>query len=167
MSPNRTIVLNSKQINQKLNRIAYQIYENNYEEKEIILAGIVDRGYHLAERIRDILTKISPLQIQLLKIELDKLNPLASTNSLKLTTEKLKGKVVILVDDVLNSGKTLIYGVRLFLDAELKKLSTAVLVDRNHKNFPVEADYVGLSMATTMQEHVFVELEKENCVYLQ
>jgi pyrimidine operon attenuation protein / uracil phosphoribosyltransferase len=165
---NKTLILNSKQIEQKINRIAYEIYENNYEEKDIVIAGIAANGYLLAKRIADVLQKISKIKIQLIEISMDKENPFDSDIKLGLKEKELKNRVVILVDDVLNSGKTLIFGAKLFLNAPLKRLTTAVLVDRGHNRYPIKADVVGLSLSTTLQEHITVELNKKGkeTVYL-
>lgn len=157
---NKTLILTDAQIKQKVNRIAYQIYENNYEEKELIIGGISERGFILANKIVDVLKTISPAKITLVQININRKN-LDEAFSIPLTHEQIDNKPVIIVDDVLNSGRTLIYGVKHFLEFPLKKLSTAVLVDRNHKNFPVRADYVGISLSTTMQEHISVEFNKE------
>jgi pyrimidine operon attenuation protein / uracil phosphoribosyltransferase len=164
----KTLILNSKQIEQKINRIAYEIFENNYDEKEIVIAGIAANGYLLARRIADVLEKISKIKTQLIEISLDKENPFDSDIKLKLSDKELKNKVVILVDDVLNSGKTLIFGAKLFLNSPLKRLTTAILVDRGHNRYPIKADVVGLSLSTTLQEHITVELNKKGkeAVYL-
>lgn len=169
MASRHTVVLNARQIEQKINRIAYEIYENNYEEKEMIVAGIADTGYRLAERIEKMLKKISGIKISLIKIRVNKENPLEIKEKTEINVKDTSGKVVILVDDVLNSGKTLMYGARLFLDAPVKKLSTVVLVDRSHTRFPIKADYTGLSLSTTMQEHITVILEgkEKDAVYLE
>jgi pyrimidine operon attenuation protein/uracil phosphoribosyltransferase len=163
----KTLILNSKQIEQKINRIAFQIYENNYGEKEIIVAGISDNGYLFAKRIADVLQKISPIKAKLIEIKINKENPAASEIKISLTDKELKNKVIILVDDVLNSGKTLIFGAKPFLISPVKRLTTAVLVDRGHNRYPIKADFVGLSLSTTLQEHITVELKKgKESVYL-
>jgi|ERR1039458_4458036 pyrimidine operon attenuation protein/uracil phosphoribosyltransferase len=162
-----TLILNKLQIKQKVNRIAYQIYEDNFEESEIIIAGIHPGGYKFAKRIVDVLKEISPLKVTLIDVILDKENPLKEEVKLSVTKEFLSGKVVILVDDVLNSGKTLIYSMKPFLDTPLKKLRVAVLVNRNHKRYPVSPDFSGISLSTTLKEHIFVELnETDDSVYL-
>ncbi|MCW3071987.1 MAG: phosphoribosyltransferase [Bacteroidetes bacterium] len=164
----KTLILNSKQIEQKINRIAYEIYENNYDEKEIVIAGIATNGFLLAQRISGVLQGISKIKVQLIEISMDKENPFNSELKLKLSDKELKNKVIILVDDVLNSGKTLIFGAKLFLNAPVKRLTTAVLVDRGHNRYPIKADVVGLSLSTTLQEHITVELNKKGkeTVYL-
>ena len=164
----KTLILTNKQIEQKINRIAYQIYENNYDEKEIIIAGIAPNGYLLSKRIADALQSISPIKTTLIEIVIDKEDPLSAEIKISLTDKELKNKVIVLVDDVLNSGKTLIFGAKPFLSSPVKRLTTAVLVDRGHNRYPIKADFVGLSLSTTLQEHITVELNKKgnDAVYL-
>ena len=154
-----TLILDHEQIQHKIKRIAYQIYENNIDEKEIILAGIAKNGYILSQRLQDSLQEISPLKVELCEVKIDKKNPLAPIST-SLTSEEYRNKSIILVDDVLNSGSTLIYGVRHFLEVPLKLFKTAVLVDRNHKKFPVKADFKGISLSTSLSETVQVEFKK-------
>jgi pyrimidine operon attenuation protein/uracil phosphoribosyltransferase len=165
---NKTLVLNSKQIEQKVNRIAYEIYEKNFEEKELIIAGIAPNGFLLSEKIAAFLKSISPIKIKLVKITINKDNPIEEKVKFELSEKDFKDKVVILIDDVLNSGKTLIYGAKHFLKTPVKRLSTVVLVDRNHTRYPVKADFTGISLSTTLQEHISVKLIKgQEAVYLQ
>ncbi len=163
MSSSRTQVLSKIQAGQKINRIAYQIYEDNPGEKEIILAGIAPNGFSLAKKISACLKKIAPLKTEVIEVTLEKDKPLSREIALSVPASRCTGKAVILVDDVLNSGRTLVYGLRPFLDAEAKKIRVAVLVDRSHKRFPIMPDFVGISLATTMQEHITVA---EDGVYL-
>lgn len=163
----QTLILTGKQIEQKINRIAYELYENNYTEKEIIIAGIVDNGYVLAKRIAAVLQKISSIKIILTEILINKEDPAKQEIKIALTDKELKNKVIVLVDDVLNSGKTLIFGAKPFLSSSVKRLTTVVLVDRGHNRYPIKADFVGLSLSTTLQEHISVILKKgEEAVYL-
>ncbi len=163
----KTLILNSKQIDQKINRIAYEIYENNHSEKEIIVAGISDNGYIFAKRLAAVVQKISPIKVTLIEIKIDKENPLAKEIKISLSDKELKNKVIILADDVLNSGKTLIFGAKPFLIAPIKRLTTVVLVDRGHNRYPIKADFVGLSLSTTLQEHITVDFKKgKESVYL-
>nr|WP_314290287.1 phosphoribosyltransferase family protein [uncultured Capnocytophaga sp.] len=156
-----TQILNHVDISHKIRRIAYQIYETHLEEKEVILAGINGNGYVFAEKLQEALTAISPLNVRLCKLLLDKKNPLAGIEA-TLDVADYTHKSVIVVDDVLNSGRTLIYGVKFFLEVPLKRLTTAVLVNRNHKHFPVKADFKGISLSTSLQEHVSVIFEEGN-----
>ena len=152
------LILNHDQIQHKIKRIAYQIYESNINEQEIILAGIAKKGYQLATLLKEALEAISPLEIKLCKVQIDKKNPLERIDT-SLSPKTYQDKSVILVDDVLNSGTTLIYGVRHFLDVPLKQFKTAVLVDRNHKKYPVKADFKGISLSTSLNEMVEVSFE--------
>jgi pyrimidine operon attenuation protein/uracil phosphoribosyltransferase len=159
MSPN--IILNHQEIDHKIKRIAYQIYETFAEEDLIILAGISTNGFILAQKISVVLLAISDLKVSLCEVKIDKQNPFnAITTSLPKDAYTNKG--IVLVDDVLNSGTTLIYGVKHFLDVPIKKFKTAVLVDRNHKKFPVKADFKGISLSTSSKEHVHVVFEDHN-----
>jgi len=168
MAESQLLILDKNQIQQRINRIAYQILEDNLDEQEIVLAGIWDRGYKLALRLQEVLLKISDFKIVMLKIDLDRLNSKLVANT-DLDESHWKNKVVILVDDVLNSGKTLAYGLGVFLNTPHKKIRTVVLVDRRHKIFPIATDYVGLQLATVLKEHVDVVMDvdgEEDRVYL-
>lgn len=152
------LILDQKQIKHKIRRIAYQIYESNVDEKEIIIAGIAKNGFILAKKLEKELNDISPIKTRLCKVEIDKKNPLGEIKT-SLSAEEYINKSIILVDDVLNSGTTLIYGVRHFLEVPLKQFKTAVLVDRNHKKYPVKADFKGISLSTSLSETVKVIFE--------
>ena len=168
MNSKKVLILNHTQIQQKINRIAYQILEDNFDESEIIVAGVVERGYRLALRIVDVLSKISNIKITIVKIELDK-DSTKLDSAIDVPIASCQNKVIILVDDVLNSGKTLTYGLGVFLNIPLKKLRSVVLIDRSHKNFPVAPDFVGLELSTVLKEHVTVvigEKDKDDAVYL-
>lgn len=157
---NQTEVLNHQQVIDKINRMAWQIYETHHQEQEIILVGIAKRGFALAQHIHQALAEISDLNTCLIALHLDKDNLLKGAMKLKPETTDLESKSIVVIDDVLNSGGTLIYGVKYFLDHPIKRISTLVLVDRNHKNYPVKADYKGLSLSTSLKEHVKVQIEK-------
>ena len=156
------LILSHEQIQFKTKRIAYQIYEANVDEKEIIIAGIDGGGLKFAKKIIAILRKITDAEITLCKVLMDKNNPLESGVSTSISADDFKNKSIVLVDDVLNSGTTLIYGVHHFLKTPLKQLKTAVLVNRNHKKYPVKADYKGISLSTSLHEHVNVFFESKN-----
>ncbi|WP_199136909.1 phosphoribosyltransferase family protein [Pedobacter sp. ASV12] len=168
MPENQVLILDKQQIAQKINRIAYQILEDNLGEKELVLAGIWDRGYKLALRLQKVLQEISSFNLILLRVDLEKQSSklVAKTD---LPESVWKNKVVILVDDVLNSGKTLAYGLGVFLNTPHKKIRTVVLVDRSHKIFPIATDFVGLELSTILKEHVDVVMDvegEEDRVYL-
>lgn len=154
-------ILDNDQIQHQIRRIAYQIYENNVDEKEIIIAGIAKSGYHLAQKIQNNLKAISDLKIVLCEVKIDKKDPLKEIET-SLKASEYENKSIVLVDDVLNSGTTLIYGVRHFLDVPLKQFKTAVLVDRNHKKYPVKADFKGISLSTSLNETIKVTFEEGN-----
>ena len=175
MPTSKTLILNSRQIRQRIDRIAYQLYENNYLEKEIIVAGITKNGYVLAERIADKIKEISPIKVKLAEITINKKDPLSEKIKVNLPEKELKDKVIVVVDDVLETGRTLVFCMDPFLKYSVKRLTTVVLVDRDHHSYPVRADFVGISLATTMQEHISVELDsakngpgvgKNDAVYL-
>ncbi len=153
-------------MSQKTRRIAYQILESNSNEKEVIIVGIVGNGLLFAKEIVRDLNQISDIKTTLCEIVINKKNPL-DTVSTTLSEEDYKNKSIVLVDDVLNSGATLIYAVKHFLNVPLKRFKTAVLVNRNHKKYPVKADFKGISLSTSIKEHVVVEFnENETIAYL-
>ena len=161
------LILNAKQTHQKIVRIAHEIIEQNYNESTIIIAGVYDRGYTFAKLLETELNKISKIHTELIKITLDKKAPLQSEISLDKEIESIENKVIILTDDVLNTGKTTAYSLKPFLNKKIKKLQTAFIVDRGHKSFPISADYIGYSLSTTLQEHIDVILEGDEMgVYL-
>ena len=168
MAGKKLLILNKKQIQQRIDRMAYQILEDNLGEEELIIAGIVDKGYVIAKRLKIVLESISEIKITLMKIEINKdISHLEANADLDL--DLVANKVVILVDDVLNSGRALAYGLGVFLDIPLKKLRTLVLIDRSHRNFPISPDFTGLELATILKEHVDVVLDEkseEDAVYL-
>ncbi len=159
----KNIILDATAINNKLRRIAYQIYEANTTETEVVLAGIDVNGYILAKKLKTILSKISPIKPVLCKIEIDKKDPRKPIKT-SVKPQDYQDKSVVLIDDVLNSGTTLIYSVKHFLDVPLKQFKTAVLVNRNHKKFPVKADYKGISLSTSLHEHVQVDLDGKDWI---
>ena len=160
----KKIILNNKEIHQKIDRIAYQIYEDNYTEKYIVIVGIAKKGYLFAEKITQQLKKISPFKITTLKLTIHKENPIEKDPVLDTSPDILSNSVVILIDDVLNTGEALIYGVKFLLNFPIKKMSTAVLVDRNHKKYPIGTHYVGLSLSTTLQNHISVEFDENKSI---
>ena len=156
-----TIILDKKQIAHKIKRMAYQVYETNVKETEVVIAGIVGNGFLLAKKLKAEVEKISPIQVLLCEVKIDKKNPSASIRT-SLKKEQYSNKSLLLVDDVLHSGTTLIYGVKHFLEVPLKQFKTAVLVDRNHKKYPVKADFKGISLSTSLNENVSVIFDKNN-----
>lgn len=162
-----TQILTPADIARKTRRIAYQIAENNYEEKEINLVGIKEQGYEFASRLAEVIGSIPGFKARLFSIELNKVDPGQHEIKCEFTDKQIHGRPVILVDDVANTGRTLAYALRPLLDCGPSKIQVAVLVDRKHKQYPISADFVGLSLATTLKEHISVSLEgKELMAYL-
>jgi pyrimidine operon attenuation protein/uracil phosphoribosyltransferase len=161
-------ILSTLQIKQKINRLAFQVYENNFSEKDILIVGIEGNGYKVAQQLRDKLQEISSQKINLGKITVDKDKPWDGEPKVDFKEKDFVNKTIVLVDDVLNSGKTLMYAVKLFLDKPVKKINTVILVDRSHTRFPVKADYVGLTLSTTLQERIEADFStrQKEAVYL-
>ena len=152
----KNYILNESVTEKKLRRMALEIIEKNPDEKLIILAGIRGSGTIVARNIKNLLAEISDIKTEFITISLDKRKP----DEVKLdNATDFNNKVVIVIDDVVNSGKTLLYALKPFLEQHPKKIQTLVLVERKHNSFPVCSDYVGLSVATTLQEHIYVEVE--------
>jgi len=166
MTAARTQVLNDNQVRQKIRRMAFQIYESNFAEKTVVIAGIDGQGYELARAIAEALSDVSPLTPTLARVLINKESPEKDEVTLDVDVETLRKKVVILVDDVLNSGRTLAYGMKPFLTLEVKKIEVAVLVNRSHPKFPIQPQYTGYELSTTLSEHVTVELGAKSVVYL-
>jgi len=151
----KNIILNNEQINQKIARIAHQIIESNIDEKEIIIAGIEKNGFIIASKLKQNLSNISDIKITTCSVKINKKNPLNEVTT-SISKDYYFNKSLVLVDDVLNSGATLIYAVKHFLNTEIKQFKTAVLINRNHKKYPVKADFKGISLSTTTISHVKV-----------
>jgi pyrimidine operon attenuation protein / uracil phosphoribosyltransferase len=167
MVAERSLILDASQVKQKIRRMAYEIYEHNFKEKNIVIAGIEGQGYVLAKLLAKEVESISPVKVSLVKVSLDKSAPQQSEVVLDISVRDLKKKCIILVDDVLNTGRTFAYGLKPFLDIEVKKIEIAVLVNRSHTLFPVYPQYTGYELSTTIREHVEVVLGKETAVYLR
>ena len=149
-------ILSAAQVAMKLRRIAYEVLENNPGEQHLVLAGIRGSGLIVARQLQSILMEIAPIRLELVTLSFDKKNP--SEISVSGATD-FNDKVVIIIDDVTNSGKALLYALKPFLQQYPRKIQTLALVERSHKSYPIHADYVGLKLATTLQEHVHVEVE--------
>jgi pyrimidine operon attenuation protein/uracil phosphoribosyltransferase len=160
-------VLTKKEVQQRIKRIAYEILERNFKEKELILAGIYENGYAFAKILQKELAEICAIETKLIKVSLDKLTPAQSEVSLDTESGALKNKNILLVDDVLNTGRTTAYALKPFLSLKIKSIQTVFMVDRGHHSFPISADFVGYAMATSLKEHIEVDLSSKNMgVYL-
>jgi pyrimidine operon attenuation protein / uracil phosphoribosyltransferase len=162
-------LLNEQQIEKKIERLAFEILENNYKEKEIVLAGINNNGTRFAELLQEKLEIFGKTKISMTQIRLSPANPLETEVTIDKPKKELNNKVIIIVDDVANTGRTIFYAFKPLMDLLPKKIEVAVLVDRMHKSFPIKVDYVGLSLATTMEDDIDVQIrgKKEHAVYLK
>jgi pyrimidine operon attenuation protein / uracil phosphoribosyltransferase len=151
-------ILDQSQIKQKIKRLAIEILENNFEEKSIVLAGVNNNGTGFAKLIEKQLKKITEINIQIVTIRLNPAAPLSTPIELNTQVDSLKGKSIIVVDDVANTGRTTFYACKPILDIIPKKLEVAVLVDRKHKMFPIYPKYVGVSLATTLKEDIDLKI---------
>lgn len=166
MSKHKKQILDKAQINQKIRRMAYEIYEQNHEQKEIILAGVDQNGLKLSISLKKEIDAISNIKVHVIKLDVDKDAPVQPKVDLS-DFPQIDQFTVIVVDDVLNSGRTMIYAIDPFLQMGAKKIQTAVLVNRSHKRYPISVDYKGLELATTIQEHIQVDLsESDSSAYL-
>ena len=155
MQAEDNIILTHDQIQHKIKRIAYQIYETNVNEKEIVIAGITTNGFIFAERLQKIIHEISDINVILCEVTMNKKTP-HKTVTTTIAPEVYQNKALILTDDVLNSGTALAYGVKHFLEVPLVRFKIAVLVNRNHKKYPIKADFKGISLSTSLHEHIRV-----------
>ncbi|MEQ9299696.1 MAG: phosphoribosyltransferase family protein [Cyclobacteriaceae bacterium] len=155
----RDLIYSADKVKNTILRMAFEIYEHNLEEKEIVIAGIKNQGYELARLLKTELEQISSLKISLIGVKMDKRQPYASDIVLEdIENESLDDKVVIVVDDVLNSGRTFAYCLKALLQYKFRKIELAVLVNRSHKQFPVSAKYKGYDLSTTISDYVEVQI---------
>ena len=150
------LILNKDEIEQKINRLAHQIIQNSFEEKKIFIGGISGNGYKIAQKLCSIISDNTEQDLHLFEINLNKDEPWASPIQLSVTKENLKHGYILLIDDVINSGKTMQYALIKLLEQATKAIKTVALVDRMHRRYPIKADFVGLSLSTTLKERVEV-----------
>ncbi len=155
----KVLILDAEDIKQKTRRLAYQVVEDNYDEKELVIVGIYPNGFAYAQQLKKEIEAIDGQKIELIGLKMNKQKPLSEEIVLELGKISLDKKVVIVVDDVANTGKTMYYALKPVMEFSPKKVQAAVLVDRQHKLFPVTPDFVGLSLSTTLQEHILVEFD--------
>lgn len=167
MMDEKNLIIPEVQIRQIIKRIAFEIYENNFDEKQIAVVGIYEKGYKLAQLISDELNEINGKQkTKLVRLDINKDKPLAEEVKLDVPGEELRGLAVLLIDDVQNTGRTFSHSLKALLEFDIKKLETAVLVDRSHKLFPIMSNYTGYELSTTIDDHVEVVMKKKVGVYL-
>ncbi|WP_028295923.1 phosphoribosyltransferase family protein [Olivibacter sitiensis] len=165
---NNILILDKINIQERIRRIAYQILEDCFEDEELVLAGLAERGYIFAQRLANELSLICDKSILLISLDIDKQGSVLDGRA-DIPVEQATNKAVILIDDVLNSGRALAYGLGMFLDIPLKKMRTAVLIDRSHRKFPIVTDFTGLQLSTVLNEQVsvhFEEIDGEDAAYL-
>jgi pyrimidine operon attenuation protein/uracil phosphoribosyltransferase len=159
------VVLDSPDIDRALKRISHEILEANEGSKDLVLLGIPTRGAHLAQRLGNLLSDIDPAfegNIGVLDITMyrdDQATAERRIHTTQIPSCGISGKVVVLVDDVLFSGRT----VRAALDAitdfgRPRQVKLAVLVDRGHRELPIRPDFVGKNLPTNRNERVRVQL---------
>lgn len=168
MTKSSSLILDNESVNKKIDRITHQIIEENFNEKELIIIGISKNGFLLAQKITKLLNQLNKsLKVELTELLINKNNPLKNSIEIK-PNLSCENKKVILIDDVLNSGRTLMHAAAYVINLGIKKMNTIVLVDRRHRLFPIKADWVGLTLSTTIQEHIRVDFKKGNIlVYLE
>jgi pyrimidine operon attenuation protein/uracil phosphoribosyltransferase len=160
-------ILTSLRINKILKRIAFQVLENNFEASEICLVGINGQGHNMARQLKELVQDIKPeLKVLSWELHIDKTSPKFEDISMDNALDDLRGKAVVVVDDVMNTGRTQAYAISYLLKGDPSKLETAVLVNRQHTKFAVAATYSGISLSTTLDEHIEVRLENEVGAYL-
>ena len=154
-------ILDKQKIEDKIRRISYEIYEENFDENSLIVCGIEKNGAIIAKKIIKELKSISNFKLEFISIGLDKKKPL---NTVKIKTSKkdIKDKAIILIDDVSNTGKTLIYVIKEIIKFKPKKINTAVLVNRDHTLFPIKINFIGVSLSTSINNHIEVILKNDN-----
>lgn len=155
-------ILTKEIVAEKLHRMSLEIAEQLSEDDvPIVLIGVKQSGMVLADKISALLKQYIKVPLQVISVSLDKHLPLDVTLSEQID---FNGKNVIVIDDVSNSGRTLHYAMKPLMNFFPKRIQTLVLVERMHKLFPVKPDYVGLSIATTLQDHIQVEVSGDEIV---
>ncbi len=156
------VILSQKEIDQKITRLAHQIIENTFEQETLFIGGICGNGIQLAHRFKEIISKHTNQNIVVFEISLNKQEPWAEKIELSVAQDSLKNGYILLVDDVINSGKTMQYALVKLLEQATKAIKTVALVDRQHRRYPIKADFVGISLSTTLKERVEVSLSNED-----
>ncbi len=166
MSKELKQILSREALLQKVKRIAFEVLENNLDEQEIILVGVYDKGYYLAGLIQVELQLICDKPIKLIELTINKNDPTSEVIKIDSKGSDLFNKALILVDDVLNSGKTTSYALSFLLQFQAKKIEIAALVNRSHKAFPIMPTYKGYEIATMIHEFIEVKVTRDLGVYL-
>lgn len=154
-------ILEDLQIRRKIKRMAFEIAESNFENEKIYFLGINNNGYNFASMLLKALQKITDKELVLSRISLKPQNPVENEITIDIEKSQLANQAIIVVDDVANTGRTLFYAMEVLMDVLPVKVETAVLVDRMHKQFPVSVNYVGMTLATTIQDNIKVDLKEK------
>ena len=164
----RTLIMDPQRVEHKPQRMARQIHEKHFGEEEVLIIGVREDGERIAERLRSILEGMGSLGIASASMKIDKRSPLDRDPEISIDQHEMDGRCLIMVDDVVNSGKTLAHTTKALLQRPVKSITTVALVDRQHHLFPIRADIVGTTLATTMKQHIEVEVENGGTsVYLE
>ena len=157
----KNYILSKEVTEKKLRRMALEVAERNSEEKELLLIGIKDNGVVIANTIKNYLKDVFKGEIKVIELSLDKRKPGKITLS---ENVDFTDKSILLIDDVANSGKAMLYSLKPLLEAFPKKIETMALVERTHKIFPIKVDYIGFSISTTLDEHIYVEVVADKVI---
>ncbi len=158
---NRKYILTKETVEKKLRRMALEVAERNYGEQQLVLVGIKDSGLIIAHKISHYLKDIFNGEVIVIAMTIDKKNP--GVIEIEPVID-FNDKIILLIDDVANTGKAMLYALKPFLEARPKKIQTLAMVERTHKSFPIEVDYVGLSFSTTLDQHIYVEVEDTDVI---
>ncbi len=161
-------IIDALTINKMIRRMAFEIYEDHFEEETIYLAGVAPQGFLLAQRLKTALESIAPIKVHLIEVRLKKTALMQPEVTLSASLSELSEKAIVLVDDVLNTAKTTAYALAPFLNAGVKSIKTAILVDRSHHQFPIASNYSGYALSTTIGQEIRVKLDEpeKQAVYL-
>ena len=153
------VILDHRQIDQKITRLGHQILENSFEEEIIFIGGIVGNGSILANKLAEIIQANSITKVVFFEIEVNNEEPWSMTIKLSIDQKTLKKGYIILVDDVVNSGKTMQYALIKFLEQATKAIKTVALVDRQHRRYPIKTDFIGLRLSTTLKDRIEIDMK--------
>lgn len=154
-------IMDLPQTLQKIRRIAYEVYEQNFEEQEIVVAGIQGQGYEMGKLLAKEIKQISKIEVTTVLINFDKNLPYEQSAEFDCDERFLEKKTIVVVDDVLHTGRTLAYSLAPFLSIPIKRLQVAIMVDRGYRRFPIQADFVGYRLSTTLNDQIEVKLTGE------
>ena len=155
-------ILDQQQIQQKITRLGHQLIEVAFDQEVIYLGGSVGNGYVLAQLLADVIAQNSALRVVCFEIKLNKDEPWSEAITFSIDQKDLKNSYIVLIDDVVNSGKTMQYALLKFLEQATKAIKTVALIDRQHRRYPIKTDFAGLSLSTTLKNHVEVDFNKSN-----